>query len=157
MFPASTGVRPFDEASSSQKEPGKFPQFPKQFCNFLRVFFFLAFSNNLAPKEKPLQEPRCWFFLSSLTSSVPVENPPPVIRLDSRLVFLWQRTPWSSCPRMKPQRAPCHQRRSLSSLSLWKTAFQNELHPTGCRRGRWCPAASGLLWTGTAPREHRPR
>lgn len=30
---------PFDDASSSQKEPGQISQFPKQFCNYSKVFF----------------------------------------------------------------------------------------------------------------------
>lgn len=123
------------------------------FATFLVFFFFLAYFRDDLDPERSLCRHHIVSSLSSLTSNVCVENPSTrhPSPLSSGLLHL-QRTPRSRCPRMKPQRAPCHQRRSLSSLSLWKTPSRKEVRPT-----RWPPAASSLLRTVRAPHAHPPR
>lgn len=123
------------------------------FATFLVLFFFfLAYFRDDLDPERSLCRNHIVSSLLSLTSNVCVENFSTchLSPLSSGLLHL-QRTPWSSCPRMKPQRAPCHQRRSLSSLSLWKTPSWIEVCPT-----RWPPAASSLLRTVTSPHAHPP-
>lgn len=69
-----------------------------------------------------------------------------------------QRTRWSRCPRMRPWKAPCPQKRSLSSLSPWKMLYWKELRPTRRQPSHWHPATCILpfLPTVKAPRPHRP-
>lgn len=59
---------------------------------------------------------------------------------------------------MRPWKAPCHQKRCLSSLSPWKTLYWKELRPTRRRPSRRRPATSVLPFPPTvkARHPHRP-